>query len=63
MLSALRERKGRIMEISEQAKEARRAYQRAWRAANKDKIRKQNIRYWEKKAAAPGERHEQNKNS
>lgn len=31
--------------------EARRLYQRQWRAANKDKIREHNRRFWLKKAA------------
>lgn len=30
---------------------ARRAYQRQWRAANKDKVREHNRRFWLKKAA------------
>lgn len=32
--------------------EARRAYQREWRAKNRDKIRASEARYWAKKAAA-----------
>ena len=35
-------------ELSEQAKAARREYQRKWRAKNKDKIKAQNKRYWER---------------
>ena len=35
----------------QQAIEARRAYQRQWRAANKDKVREHNRRFWLKKAA------------
>ena len=31
--------------------EARRAYQRQWRAANKDKVKEHNRRFWIKKAA------------
>lgn len=31
--------------------EARRAYQREWRAKNRDKIRASEARYWAKKAA------------
>lgn len=31
--------------------EARRAYQRKWRAENKDKVKEHNRRYWLKKAA------------
>ena len=33
------------------ATEARRAYMKAWRAANKDKVKEHNRRYWERKAA------------
>ena len=32
------------------AREARNAYQRAWRAKNPDRVRDINNRYWEKKA-------------
>lgn len=38
-------------ELSEEAKEARRAYRRAWYAANKDKVKEQQRRHWERKAA------------
>jgi hypothetical protein len=31
--------------------EARKEYYRKWRAANKDKVKQHNRRYWEKKAA------------
>lgn len=31
--------------------EARRAYQRKWRAENKDKVKEHNRRFWLKKAA------------
>lgn len=37
--------------MTEQAKEARRAYLRKWKQANPDKVKEQNARYWEKKAA------------
>lgn len=36
--------------MTEQAKEARREYLRAWRARNKDKVREANRRYWERRA-------------
>lgn len=36
--------------MDEKAKEARRAYSNAWRAANKDKVREYNQRYWKRKA-------------
>ncbi|KFN06428.1 hypothetical protein [Bacillus clarus] len=32
------------------AKEAKNAYLRKWRAANRDKVKQYNDRYWEKKA-------------
>lgn len=38
------------MELSEAAKQARREYQREWRAKNKDKIAESRRRYWEKQA-------------
>lgn len=37
--------------MTDQAKEARREYMRAWTAANPDKVKAKNQRYWEKKAA------------
>lgn len=36
--------------------EARRAYQRKWRAENKDKVKEHNRRYWLKKAAEMAEK-------
>lgn len=36
--------------MSEEAKEARRAYRRAWYKNNRDKVRASSQRYWEKKA-------------
>lgn len=36
--------------LSEEARQAQREYKRKWREANKDKIKKSNERYWEKKA-------------
>ena len=48
-----------MAKITEAAKEARRAYMRAWRAANKDKCREYSKRnmatYWEKKAREAAE--------
>lgn len=41
----------KLTEIERMAIEARREYQRRWRAANKDKVRRNNQRYWEKVAA------------
>ena len=40
--------------MTEQAKEMRRAYKRAWNKANKDKVKAAQDRYWEKKAATQG---------
>ena len=39
------------MQMSEEAKQAKREYERKWRAANKEKIKAIKSRYWEKKAA------------
>ena len=38
--------------MTEQAIEARRAYKRKWAKENRDKIRKQQERYWTKRAEA-----------
>lgn len=35
---------------NEQAAEARRAYNNAWRSKNKDRVKEYNRRYWEKRA-------------
>ena len=43
------------------AAELRRAYQKEWRAAHKDKVREYNRRFWAKKAVDQQEG-EQNKN-
>lgn len=40
-----------MTELSNQAKEARRAYLREWRRKNPEKVRESNRRYWERKAA------------
>lgn len=37
-------------DLKERAAEEKRAYQRKWRAANKDKVREINQRYWARKA-------------
>ncbi len=44
----------------QKAIEARRAYQRQWRAANKDKVREHNHRFWLKKAAEQQEGRQNN---
>lgn len=36
--------------MEQRALELRREYLRKWRAANKDKVKKYNVTYWEKKA-------------
>ena len=38
-------------ELDEAAIAERRAYFKAWRAANKDKVKLHNQRYWQKRAA------------
>lgn len=38
------------MELTEKAKELRRAYKREWSRKNRDKERQYQARYWEKKA-------------
>ena len=37
-------------QLKEKAMELRRAYQREWRTKNKDKVKANNLRYWERKA-------------
>ena len=37
-------------ELSQEAKEARRAYLRKWRRENPEKVKEQKRRYWERKA-------------
>ena len=48
--------------LNEQAREAQRVYMREWRRKNKDKVRANNHRYWEKRAermaAKKGEGHD-----
>lgn len=36
--------------MTEEAKQARRAYQNAWKKKNRDKVRAQAERYWQRKA-------------
>lgn len=38
--------------MTEQAKEARRAYKREWNRKNRDKVKAAQARYWDRKAAA-----------
>ena len=37
-------------QLNERAIELRREYQREWRRKNKEKVRANNLRYWERKA-------------
>ena len=39
-----------MAEMTEAAREARRAYKRAWNAKNRDKVKASQERYWERKA-------------
>lgn len=39
-------------EMSNEARQVRNAYQRKWRANNKDKVAEINRRYWERKASS-----------
>lgn len=39
-----------LKSVEEIAREERRAYFREWRANNKDKVKKHNATYWEKRA-------------
>lgn len=41
----------KLAELERKAVEARREYQRQWRAANKDKVKANNQRYWLRVAA------------
>lgn len=45
------------MQMSEQAKQAKREYERKWRAENKEKVAAIKQRYWERKAEKEGEKH------
>jgi hypothetical protein len=42
-------------ELEEKAREEQRAYMRKWRAANKDKVRKHQRTYWQRKAQKKAE--------
>ena len=45
----------KAMDMNNQARAARNAYARAWRAKNRDKVKQYNQNYWTKKAAKDGE--------
>ena len=51
----LRKTDPKSMEIVYQARAARNAYARAWRARNRDKVKQYNQNYWIKKAAKNAE--------
>ena len=48
----LRKTDFKAMDAENQARQARNAYARAWRAKNRDKVKKYNAAYWQRKAAA-----------
>ena len=45
--------------MNEEAKKARREYYRKYRASHPDKVREQNKRYWERRAAREAEKREE----
>lgn len=45
-------KRGEQVEMTEEAKEARRAYYREWNRKNRDKVKATQARYWERKAKA-----------
>ena len=45
----------RNMKLTEPAKESRRAYYKAWRRKNRDKVHEYNRRYWERKVETEAE--------
>lgn len=47
------------MTLEERAAEERREYFRQWRAKNKDKVRENNRRYWERRAEKKARQTEQ----
>ena len=49
-----------LTDIEKRAIEARREYHRKWRAANKDKVRENNRRYWERVVAKMEKESEKN---
>lgn len=52
---AMRKVDPKAKNLENQARAARNAYARAWRAANRDKVKQYNQNYWTKKAAKDGE--------
>lgn len=47
-------------EMTEAAREARRAYKREWNKKNRDKVKAAQDRYWEKKAEAAHDQDQRN---
>lgn len=43
-------KRGDIMKLSKEAREARNEYMREWRRKNKDKVKKHQETYWERQA-------------
>lgn len=52
---AMRKVDPKAKNLENQAREARNAYAREWRARNRDKIKQYNQNYWTKKAARDGQ--------
>lgn len=51
------------MELTDQAREARREYMKNWRAENRDKTREYQRRYWAKKARESGSEQQKTEDS
>ena len=49
------ERSRQDLGVKEAGRQARNAYNREWRAKNRDKVRQYNENYWARKAASNGE--------
>lgn len=49
-MTAYKKLGGRQLEMTDQAREARREYMKQWRANNQERTREYNRRYWAKKA-------------
>ena len=45
--------------MTEQAREAQRAYKREWNRKNRDKVKAAQVRYWERKAAEAAQKQEE----
>lgn len=49
--------------MNDSARKAVNAYNRKWRAENKERVKEYNKRYWEKRAKAEEEHNAENENS